>query len=134
MKLHRTVSYNPELLNLIPLVTVLFLVLALVTLSNTFVLQPGISVTLPFSSFALGPQHHPQIVSITADACPIVYFHDEKITIQELNRKLSQGTPGERSLIIRADKAVPYDVVSEVMNIGLQRGYSVAIAASNQSR
>ncbi|MEI6350177.1 MAG: biopolymer transporter ExbD [Verrucomicrobiota bacterium] len=132
MKLHRTVKYSPELYLLVPLANVLFLLLAFVTLSKTFILQPGLSVVLPFSSFALGPERTPQIVSITAGAIPVIYFQDEKVTADELDQKLSQGTARDRSLIIRADRAVPYDTVSRVMNIGLQRGYSVAVAASSQ--
>ncbi len=134
MKLHRTVRYNPELFNLIPIVNVLFLVVAFVSLSNTFVLQPGIAVALPFSSFALGPQRNPQIVSICAGAVPVIYFHDEKVTILELDQKLSTKQTDDRSLIVRADRGVPYEIVSHVLNIGLQRGYSVAMAASSQTR
>ncbi len=132
MKLHRTTRYNPELFNLVPLVNVLVLVLAFVTLSHTFVLQPGISVSLPFSTFALGPQRNPHIVSITGGATPLVYFHDEKVTLVELDQKLAHTGIKDRLLIIRADRSVPYDTVSRVMNIGLQRGYSVVMAASAQ--
>ena len=132
MKLHRTVRYNPEFFNLIPLVNVLVLVLAFATLSRTFVLQPGVSVTLPFSSFALGPQRDSQIVNIQAGAIPIIYFQDRKVTAGELDAMLAAKGNREHSLIIRADRKASYDVVSQVMNIGLKRGYSVALAASSQ--
>ena len=132
MKLHRTVKYSPELYLLIPLVNVLFLMLAFLTLSKSFILQPGLSVALPFSPFALGPERTPQIISITAGAIPVIYLQDEKVTAAELDQKLSEATTKDRSLIIRADRSVPYETVSNVMNIGLQRGFSVAIAASSQ--
>ena len=132
MKLHRTVKYEPGLFNLVPLVTVLFLMLAFVTLTNTFVLQPGISISLPFSSFALGPQHNPRIISITSGAIPSIYFQDGKVSIADLDQKLSDASSKERSLIVRADRAVPYDIISQVMNLGLQHGYSVVLAASSQ--
>lgn len=132
MKLQRTVKYEPGLFNAVPLITVLFLVLAFVTLTNTFVLQPGISISLPFSSFSLGPQRNPQIVSITAGAIPTIYFHDEKVSVADLDQKLSQPANQERSLIVRADRAAPYDLISQVMNLGLQHGYSVVLAASRQ--
>jgi biopolymer transport protein ExbD len=132
MKLHRTVKYEPGLFNAVPLVNVLFLVLAFVTLTNTFVLQPGISISLPFSSFSLGPQRNPQVVSITAGAIPTVYFRDEKVTIQDLDQKLASSATKDRSLMIRADRAVPYELISQVMNLGVQHGYSVYLAASSQ--
>ena len=132
MKLHRTTRYNPELFNLIPLINVLFLVLAFATLGQNFIVQPGLSVVLPVSSFALSPERHPQIVSITGDALPTMYFRDKKVEIQELEALLSDPKIKDRSLIIRADRAVPYDLVSNVMNIGLRRGYSVAVASTTQ--
>ena len=132
MKLHRTTRYNPELFNLIPLINVLFLTLAFAALSQSFIVQPGLSVVLPVSSFALSPERHPQIVSITAGALPTIYFRDKKVALDKLESLLSEPNIKDRSLIIRADKAVPYDLVSNVMNIGLRRGFSVAVAATTQ--
>ena len=131
MKLHRTVRYNPELLIVIPLITVLFLLLALVTLSNTFVLQAGVAVSLPMSSFALGPQRDAQVVTITAGAVPVVYYQDRKVAIDDFDRLLARAEVRERSLIIRADRTVPVEVVTKVVNAGLLRGYSVAIATGH---
>jgi biopolymer transport protein ExbD len=131
MKLQRTVRYNPELFNLIPLVNVLFLLLALVSLSNTFVVQPGIAVKLPVSSFALSPQQNPQIVSIIAGPAPVIYFRDEKVSLAELNAKLVQAGASNRALFIRADGAVPYDTICQVVDAGLKQGYSVDFAASH---
>ncbi len=130
MKLHRSVGHNPQNIILVPLVNVLVLVLAFVTLSGTFVSQPGISITPPFTSFVLGPQRNPQIVSIASGAVPVIYFQEKKVTPQELDEMLSEAGIKERSLIIRADRSAPHEIVTQVMNIGLQRGFSVAIAAS----
>ena len=132
MKLHRTVKYDPELFNLIPWINVLFLVVAFATLGSAFVVQPGLAVTLPVSSFALSPQRHPQIVSITAGALPTIYFQDQKVEIKELEERLSHSGSKDRSLVIRADRAVPYELVSAVMNLGLRQGYAVAVAATSQ--
>ncbi len=134
MKLHRTVKYNPEFFNLIPLVNVLFLVVAFLTLSNTFVLQPGVTVALPASSFALGPQSNAQIINISAGPIPTLHFHGERVSVEELEQKLSNPVVKDRSLIIRADRSVPYELVSNVANLGLQRGYSVVLAAAHQNK
>ena len=134
MKLHRTVKYNPELFNLIPLINVLFLAVAFATLGTSFVVQPGLSVALPVSSFVLSPQRHPQIVSITSGALPTIYFQDKKVDIKELQERLSHSEVKDRSLVIRADRAVPYELVSAVMNLGLRQGYSVAVAATSQTQ
>jgi len=124
MKLSRTVNYNPALFNLIPLVNVLFLLLIFFALSTTFVLQPGISVTLPYSSFALSPQRNPQVVSITAG--PAIFFHDERLSIEELRKSLAD------SGIIKADRDTPYDLIMKIMNDALQLGFSVVLATNEQ--
>lgn len=134
MKLQRTSRQNPELFNLVPLINVLFLALAFATLARTFVLQPGLSVNLPSSPFTLNNQRHAQVVSITAGALPSIYFQDRRIELPELEAALARQGVKNRSLIIRADKAVPYEVVSNVMNAGLRQGYSVAVAATSAPR
>ena len=130
MKLHRTVRYNPELFIVIPLVNVLFLLLAFITVSRTFILQPGISVALPVSSFSVGPQRNSHVISITGGAAPVIYFKDEKVALADLGQALARVGSAERSLIIRADRATPFDLVSQVMNAGLERGFSVVVAAA----
>lgn len=134
MKLSRTVNHNPALFNIIPLVNVMFLLLIFFALSSTFVLQPGISVTLPYSTFTLAPQRSPQIVSVTSSPAPAIFFHDQKISLDELARNLTDARIKNRTLIIRADKGTPYDFVMQIMNMGLQSGYSVVLAASEQQK
>ena len=66
MKLTRNLKFNPALFGVIPLVNVLFLVVFFFALSSRFVLQPGMAVTLPASSFTLSPRLDAQIISVTA--------------------------------------------------------------------
>jgi biopolymer transport protein ExbD len=132
MKLSRTVNHNPALFNLIPLVNVVFLVLLFFALSNTFVLQPGISVTLPYSSFTLAPQRNPQIVSITAAPVPAIFFHDQKVSLEELGRNLGDSRIKNRTLIVKADRSTPYELIMQIANEGLQNGFSVVFATNEQ--
>jgi biopolymer transport protein ExbD len=132
MKLARTVHFNPALVALVPFVTVVFLVLMFFVLSTRFVLQPGIAATLPYSPFILGPQHNPQILSITAIPVPTIYFRDQKLSLPELENALSHQPTKERTLVVKADRGTPYELVVSVMNLGLQQGYSVVLATSEQ--
>ncbi len=134
MKLSRTVSHNPALFNLIPLVNVIFLLLIFFALSTTFVLQPGIAVTLPYSPYSLAPQRDPQIVSITSASVPAIYFHDQKVTLDELAKSLSDSRIKNKTLIIKADRATPWDFIMQITNQGLQRGYNVVYATSDQQK
>jgi biopolymer transport protein ExbD len=132
VKLTRNVSFNPAYFAAVPLVNVVFLLLMFFALSSQFVLQPGISVALPSSPFLLAPQRNPQIVSIVGGPQPAVYIREQKIAVDQLGARLSAGPGQNKTLIIRADRSVPYQLVLEVMNQGLKSGYSVVLATSGE--
>jgi len=134
VKLTRTVQFHPALFHVLPIINVLFLVLALFALSSRFVLQPGISVALPLSPYTLGPQQHPEIVSVTSAPIPTIYFRDHQVTIEELEQQLPAGANKQRSLILKADRNAPYDLVMRITNLGLRQGFSVVLATAPAAR
>lgn len=134
MKLSRTINHNPALFNIIPLVNVVFLLLIFFALSSTVVLQPGIAVTLPYSAFTLAPQRNPQIISITGAPAPAIFFHDQRLTLDELAKSLADSRIKNRTLIIKADRSVSYDLVMRIMNRTLQMGFTVVLATNDQQK
>ncbi len=131
MKLSRTKEYNFGWLVLFPLLDVVFLLVFFLLLSSNFILQPGISVSMPFSRFTLGPQINQQIISITGGAAPAIYFRDQKITLDQLGPALDAAKREGRSIIIKADRLTPYETVVEVANAALEHGItSVALATT----
>ena len=133
MKLTRTTRFNPALFGVIPLVNVLFLLLVFHALCTNFVLQPGISITLPFSTFALGSQRNPSIVTVTSAPAPAIYYRDEKFSFDGFAKTLAKDRGKNRTLIIKADRDAPYSLVVKIMSQGLQLGYAVVLATSNES-
>jgi biopolymer transport protein ExbD len=99
-------------------------------MSSRFVLQPGMAVALPASAFTLSPQQTAQIVSITSAPIPAIYHRDEKVSVEELRQRLGSAQMKERSLIIKADRSTPYDLVVQITNEGLKLGYSVMLATN----
>ena len=131
MKLSRTKEYNFGWLVLFPLLAVVFLLVFFLLLSSNFILQPGISVSVPFSRFTLGPQINQQIISITGGAAPAIYFRDQKITLDQLGLALDAAKREGRSIIIKADRLTPYEMVVGVANAALEHGItSVALATT----
>ena len=131
MKLTRTKQFNFGWLVLFPLVDVAFLMMFFLLLSSNFILQPGISISLPFSRFTLGPQLNQQIISITGGSVPAIYFRDQKTTLEQLGPLLDAAKRENRSIIIKADRSTPYDVVIAVTNAVLEHGISsVALATT----
>jgi len=131
MKLTRTTNYRFGWLGIVPLIDVVFLLLFFFLLSSTFVLQPGISISLPFSRFTLGPQINQQIISITGGAAPVIYFRDQKVSLDQLGPLLDTARSEGRPIIIKADRFTPYELVVAVTNAALEHGISsVALATT----
>lgn len=131
MKVTRTTNYNFAWLSLIGLVDLGFLFVFFLVLSSNFILQQGISVSMPFSRFTLGPQSNQQIISITGGGVPAIYFQDQRVTMEQLGQLLDTAKRNEQSIIIKADRSVSYEIVATVTNAALEHGItSVALAAS----
>lgn len=131
MKLSRTKEYYFGWIVIVPLLDIVFLLIFFLLLSSNFILQPGISVSLPFSQFTLGPQVNPQIVSITGGAAPAIYFRDQRTTLEQLGPLLDDAKREGRSVIIKADRFTPYELVVGVTNAALEHGItSVALATT----
>src|SRR5437868_12426796 len=107
MKLSRTKEYNFGWLVVFPMIDVVFLLLLFLLLSSNFILQPGISLSLPFSRYTLGPQLNQQIISITGRGAPAIYFRDQKITFEQLGPLLDAAKRENRAIIIKADRLTP---------------------------
>src|SRR5260370_17351246 len=93
MKLSRTTTYNFGWLLLIGLVDLAFLLAFFLLLSSNFILQQGISISMPFSRFSLGPQSNQQIISITGGAVPAIYFQYQRFTTEQLRPFLTPTHP-----------------------------------------
>ena len=131
MKLNRTTNYNFGWLLLIGLVDLAFLLAFFLLLSSNFILQQGISISMPFSRFTLGPQSNQQIISITGGAVPAIYFQDQRVTTEQLGPLLDAAKRKDQSIIIKADRSASYETVAEVTNSALEHGItSVALAAT----
>ena len=131
MKLSRTTNYNFGWLLLIGLVDLTFLLAFFLLLSSNFILQQGISISMPFSRFSLGPQSNQQIISITGGAVPAIYFQDQRVSMEQLGPLLDAAKRKDQSIIIKADRSASYETVAEVTNTALEHGItSVALAAT----
>ena len=134
MKLVRTLKIHPALFNVVPLINVVFLVVVFFALSSRFVLQPGMAVTLPASSFTLGPRISSQIISVTAAPVPTIYHRDQPVTIAELRQRLTESSSRQRSgsIILKADRNTPYELIVQITDEALKLGYSVVLATGTE--
>jgi biopolymer transport protein ExbD len=118
MKLRRHFKFQPGFLYLGPVLDTAFLVTLFVVLSTSFLLQPGIAVQTPVSPFFLAPQRNPSVVSITGAPGPAIFYESREVTPLDLRAHLESGNaPG--TLVIKADRHAPYDLVMQVTAIAI---------------
>jgi len=106
---------------------VLFLVLVYYSMGSRFILQPGIQVRLPASSF-VGPQGNYQMVSLTGAPNPAIYYRDQRVSLPTLLQRLEDNPSAERMLILRADRDAPSGLTMELLDGASRRGYTVLLA------
>lgn len=131
MKLQRSTRYNPAWFVIVPTINVLFVVLGYFALSKTFVLQPGIAIRLPASSFALRPERNPLLLSVALDPVLTLFLDDRRVTRAEFIAQLDQQKNKTRPLIIKADRRASYELIMDLANQGLERGLEVALATAD---
>ncbi|MCA1753760.1 MAG: biopolymer transporter ExbD [Spirochaeta sp.] len=140
MQFRRRLSRN-AVVDLIPMIDVVFQLVVFFMVSSTFIMTPGINLDLPGSSSSEPVVVTRTVVSVvSADE---VYLNRERFNLQELDRALrsesvpaaaGEGTaaegesiPGEeapmRSVVIEADRAVSYELMVQVLDVLRRNGY-----------
>ncbi|MEW6358302.1 MAG: biopolymer transporter ExbD [Planctomycetota bacterium] len=111
------------ILNIAPLIDVLFLLLIFFLVSSTFVEQPNLKLDLPRAAHADVSQV--KSLAVLIDEKGRLYFSDQPVNRTELLRLLRErlGEDKEQSLVIKADKNVPHGVVVEVLDMAKGVGY-----------
>ena len=132
MKLQRSPTLHPALLFIAPSLNVVLLLVFFVILSTSFLIQPGVAVSVPDSPFLLAPQRNPLIVSIVTAPLSSVYFENEETTLAGLEKKLRARADRNHTLIIKTDRLAPFEKMAAVMNISLKLGYPTVVATSEE--
>lgn len=109
-------------LNVTPLIDVLFILIIFFTISSTFLEQPGIKLDLPKAASSEAQVVEKAILYISKDNK--LYFSDQEIKLADLAERLrsTMKIRTEKSLIINADKKVTHGLVVEVMDIARVNG------------
>jgi len=105
------------ILNITPLIDVLFILIIFFTISSTFLEQPGIKLELPKAQSAQSQRVEKAVLYISTDAK--LYLRNDEVTLAQLPQKLRalMENLSEKSLIISADKNVNYGLVVQAMDI-----------------
>lgn len=149
MRLKRNLQPMRGPLDLTALVNVFLLLLLFFVLSSAFTLQPGIAIDPPRSIFGTGAQANRYIVTVLLqperrDAAgrimPVprdvsIFFNDHLMTLEELDLAFHE-LPKQRgisSIVIRADKDVPYRWIIDISNAAISHELGVVLATQRPS-
>ena len=118
MKFRRklTIRTNVEL---VPLIDVVFQLIAFFMISTTFILTPGINLKLPGSTTSEPVMMGRLVITIVSK--DEIYLNKQKMDIKTLDEKLSALTKAERekikSVVVEGDERVSYSLMIEVLDV-----------------
>jgi len=116
------------LINITPLIDVLFLLLIFFIVSSTFLEQPSITVELPSAQTA-EPQRVEEYVILVGDTGDI-YINDDLCPREALLDKLTAiyRTDNKANIVLKADTNASYGVIIDVIDAVRQSGLKKIVA------
>jgi len=133
MKLKRSAGVSPVLLFAIPAIQLPLLLIFFILLGASYLLQPGVSVSLPDSPFVLSPQKSPRVVTVSPPPSSAIFFDNRQTDLEGLREALQPLRGRSQTIVIRADRRVIYDRVVDVMNTVLELGFPVVLATTEEA-
>ncbi len=111
--------------DLVPMIDVVFQLVIFFMVSSTFILTPGISLVLPGSSTSEPVAMSRLVVTIISEN--EIYLNKEKYNISGLDKKLTSLSSEEkkkiRTVVVEGDRAVSYNLMIEVLDVLRKNGF-----------
>lgn len=132
-KLHRLYAAKNRIRRgppgLIPLLDLILILFTFYLAHAPFVLQPGITMTLPSTPFRDGVRFGRLLVTVTRDG--VLFFNDDRVALQELPARFRDVADGE-SLIIQADGFVSHHMLVQIYNMATEAGIREVVLAARE--
>jgi biopolymer transport protein ExbD len=118
----RTRRKRKVLINITPLIDVLFLLLIFFMVSSTFLEQPGIKLELPQAQSAVVVEQEDYILFVDKESN--MFLNDKAVRMQDLEAKIKEALPKmkDMALVLKADQEVSHGFVVKVMDIAKRSG------------
>jgi biopolymer transport protein ExbD len=123
---------NRSVLNVTPLIDVVFNLVIFFAVSSTFLEQPGIKLALPEAHKTDLQKIEKAVLYITADQQ--ILLRDKEISFENLGPLLKDEMEKslDKALIINADKQVAHGFVVKIMDLARQSGVQKLVIATEQ--
>ena len=124
----RTKRFIKPVINIAPVVDVLFLLLIFFMVTSTFVEQPNIKLELPSTRHSEATKIERMVLTISRDGQ--LFLQDKPVEKKDLGKELRRVIldTGDEVLVLKADKFVPYGVVIGIMDDAKGAGFKKIIA------
>lgn len=113
------------IVDLVPMIDVVFQLILFFLVATTFAIMPGITLKLPESSTAEPTAMTRLAVGLVSR--DEVYLNDKRVSLSELDAALGKVSIVERadikSVTLEADKSVPYGLTVEVLDLLRKNGF-----------
>lgn len=116
-------------IDMVPMIDVVFQLILFFMVSTTMIVTPGIGLLFPVSSTAEKVAMTRMVVTVLSR--DEIYLNRENVDIPKLQTRLSEiakqeekePTKVQKTIVVEADKAVPYDLLIEVLDSLRKNGY-----------
>ena len=117
-----------SIINLTPMVDMLFLILLFFLVTSSFIEQPNIKLELPSTKYAATSKLEERTLTISQDGK--LFFQNEPVERKDLISVLKNAfsKQDDKTLVLRADKNVSYGIVVDVMDAGKGAGLRRIVA------
>ena len=123
------------LLELTPLIDVIFLLLIFFMVSTTFVdVNTGINIKLPESTVQEVVKSSEIIISLSANK--VIFIQNNKVTLDEFERELKKTLEEEKktNVIIKGDEGLDYGFVVKIMTMCKNAGATELDIATEEEK
>ena len=110
------------------MVDMLFLILLFFLVTSSFIEQPNIKLELPSTKYASTSKLEERVLTISEDGK--LFFQNEPVERKDLVAVLKNAflKQDDKTLVLRADKNVPYGVVIDIMDAAKGAGLRRIVA------
>ena len=135
MKLVSTLRFDPGMMLIIPVADVFLTLLVFFLLGSSLVVQSGVRLELPPSSFAVQGLADAHVLIVSAGPSPRIILNQTEVAPHQLAARLETLAKSDREhigrvggIIVKADRTTPHGLVSELTSAALSHGFRVAWA------
>lgn len=129
-KRHMKLEHGLKQIDIAPLIDVVFLLIIFFMLTSSFVMQPGIKVSLPKAVTSEVVRY--ENIEVLVSGENVIYFNGKVITMQELKDLLKGVAKKNQPMFIKADRHSSLGRLVEVWDIARDLGISQISIATDQ--